>query len=93
MNPLEEIKHRVDTLMGECRDGLPFKKGDRVRWRNYPALQGTIEDGWLIRKGEGPGPTEKPTMTYLIRLYDGATFKAVPSEIEQAKAEERSELD
>ncbi len=84
MNPLEKIRHRVDTLMGEGGEGLPFKKGDRVRWRNYPALQGTIEDGWLIRKGEGISMTEKPTLTYLIRLYDGATFKAVPSEIEPA---------
>jgi hypothetical protein len=84
MNPLEKIKHRVDTMMGESGDGLPFKKGDRVRWRNYPTLQGTIEDGWLIRKGEGMAPTEKPTLTYLIRLYDGATFRAVPSEIEPA---------
>lgn len=84
MNPMEKIRHRVDTLMGEGGEELPFKKGDRVRWRNYPTLQGTIEDGWLIRKGEGMSLTEKPTLTYLIRLYDGPTFKAVPSEIELA---------
>jgi len=84
MEPAKKNAHRENTLMGRCGEGLPFKKGDRVRWRNYPALQGIIEDGWLMRNEKGMTLTEKPTMTYLIRLYEGPTFKAAPSEIEPA---------
>ena len=82
MDPSET--NRCNTLMGANTEGLPFKKGDRVRWKNYPVLQGTIEDGWLMRKEEGITLTEKPSITYLIKLHDGVTFKAVPSEIELA---------
>ena len=84
MAPLEKNRQKPYTLVGGCGEGLAFKKGDRVRWRNYPGLQGTIEDGWLIRKEAGTSLTGTPTITYLIRVKDGVTFKAVPSEIELA---------
>ena len=85
MNTSEKTIRISDFSAGEWDDGLPFKRGDCVRWKIYRSLQGVIEDGWLIHKDERLNLTGKPTVNYIIKLANGATFKAVPSEVELVK--------
>jgi hypothetical protein len=82
MNASEKTMRISDLGAEECGDEVPFKRGDCVRWKIYRSLQGIIEDGWLIYQQERMNSAGKPTVTYIIKLTNGATFKAVPSEIE-----------
>lgn|SRR3990172_2785156 len=82
MNICEKTIRLSDSGAGECSEELPFKRGDRVRWKTYRFLRGIIEDGWVIYKEDPLNFAGNTTVNFLIRLSNGAIFTAAPSEIE-----------
>jgi hypothetical protein len=83
MNSLRiDKKHPEEIKMGELGNRFTFKKGDHVRWKVYRNLRGIIKEDVQSRGNERLPSWEKSDISYLVKLSNGAVFKAAPAEIE-----------